>query len=353
MVTLYVTSIERHAGKELIILGLIDRLRRDGLRVGFFKPMGHFPIKEDDAIVDKETGLIRKHFELEDPMTFMCPVVVTQDLIMENREGEVTGLREKVEGAFDEICRQKDIVVVGCDHNISEGSSLGLSGLQLVKVLKAHALFVEKYSFSFCIDFLAEFKEIIGDPMIGVVFNRVNPVHVNEITGLVSPFLRRKNLELYGTVPLDTLLASVGVNDLATHLGADVVVGKGALKGFVEDFLVGGMQVDKFITYLLKKPDAGIIVGGDRTDIQLVAIENRVKCLILSGSLYPNNTIIARAEANEVPILVARDDTYTVAKKIEGIVGEFSLEEEAKIERGINLVDEYFDFEKLYTKLKL
>jgi BioD-like phosphotransacetylase family protein len=125
------------------------------------------------------------------------------------------------------------------------------------------------------------------------------------------------------------------------------------LRGFVEDFLVGGMQVDKFITYLLKKPDAGIIVGGDRTDIQLVAIENRVKCLILSGSLYPNNTIIARAEANEVPILVARDDTYTVAKKIEGIVGEFSLDEEAKIDRGVNLVGEYFDFEKLYTNLKL
>ncbi|MBW1895568.1 MAG: phosphotransacetylase family protein [Deltaproteobacteria bacterium] len=353
MVTLYVTSIEKHAGKALITLGLIDRLRRDGLKVGFFKPMGQFPIKVDDTIVDKETWLIHKFFELQDPLELMCPVLVTQDLIMENFEKEVTGLREKIERAFDQISHQKDIVVVGCDHNFSEGSSLGFSGLQLVKILDAYALFVEKYVCSFCIDFLIELKKIIGDPMIGVVFNRVNAIHVDEINGFVSPFLSRNAIELYGAVPVDSILASLGIKDLATHLGADVVCGKGSLKGFVGDFLVGGMQVDKFITYLLKKPDAGIIVGGDRTDIQLVAIENRVKCLILSGSLYPNDTIIARAEANRVPILVARDDTYTVAKKIEGMVGEFSLHEKTKIERGVNLVSEHVDFEKLYTKLNL
>jgi BioD-like phosphotransacetylase family protein len=94
-------------------------------------------------------------------------------------------------------------------------------------------------------------------------------------------------------------------------------------------------------------------VGGDRTDIQLVAIENGVSCLVLSGNLYPNDTIIARAEAKGVPIMVTRDDTYTVAKNVEAMVGKFKLEKREKMEHGMNLVDQVFDFAKLYEKLNL
>jgi hypothetical protein len=143
------------------------------------------------------------------------------------------------------------------------------------------------------------------------------------------------------------------VRDLVDHLGGDLVCGKDKLDVLVENFLVGGMQVDKFITYLLKRPDSAVIVGGDRTDIQLVAVENGVKGLILSGNLYPNDTITARAEAKGVPVVVVRDDTYTVAKKVEAMVGQFTLHDREKIDHGIKLVEKAFDFEKLYNRLNL
>jgi BioD-like phosphotransacetylase family protein len=212
---------------------------------------------------------------------------------------------------------------------------------------------MERYACDVCIDALVELKSVIGDPMIGVVFNKVTSVDLEEIKGLVSPFLNRKKMELYGSVPQDKLLGSIGISELATHLSADVVCGKNNLDGLAENFLVGGMQVDKFISYVLKRPAAGIIVGGDRTDIQLVAIENGVRCLVLSGNLYPNDTIIARAEAKGVPILVTRYDTYTVAKKVEAMVGQLKLEKREKMDHGMNLVDQVFDFKKLYEKLNL
>ncbi|MBW1739690.1 MAG: phosphotransacetylase family protein [Deltaproteobacteria bacterium] len=353
MVTLYITSIERHCGKKLITMGLIERLRRDGFKVGYFKPMGHFPIKVDNIITDRGAWLIYRLFELEDPIELICPVVVTQDLIMQNYDRDVTGLQERIEDAFEKISREKDVVIVGCDNNFSEGSSLGVSGIQLIKLLNTSALFVERYACDFCIDFLLELKKVIGDPMIGVVFNQVNDLHVDEVKKLVLPFLDRKHMTLFGSLPQDTLLGSIGVSDLVDHLSADVVGGKDKLDGLVENFLVGGMQVDKFISYLLKKPGSGIIVGGDRTDIQLVAIENGVKCLILSGNLYPNNTIVTRAEAKGVPILVVKDDTYTVAKNVKAMVGQFSLQKREKIDHGIKLVGQAFDFEKLYERLNL
>lgn len=352
MVALYITSIERHTGKDLITMGLIDRLRRDGFKVGYFKPMGHSPMKTDDTTTDRGAWLIHNHFKLDDAIEYICPVVITQDLIMQNYIKSVTGLRERVEGAFKKVSEQKDIVVVTCDRNFSEGSSLGLSGIQLMNILNARALFVDSYQCNTCVDFLLELKKVIGGPMIGVVFNKVDALHFEEIDELVSPFLNRKHMEVFGSLPQDTLLGSTGVQDLVDHVACDVVCGKDKLDGLVENFLVGGMQVDRFIKYLLKTSGPAVIVGGDRTDIQLVAIETNVRCLILSGNLYPNETIITRAEAKGVPILVARDDTYTVAKRVEGIVGSFQAEAK-KIDHGIKLVDQRFDFEKLYEQINL
>lgn len=353
MRALYVTSTERHTGKKLLTIGLIDRLRRDGFKVGYFKPLGYFPVKVDHIVTDRAAWLIHSFFKIEDPIELVCPVVITRDLIMQNFEKEIEGLEKKIKDAFAEISRQKDVVLVGSDNNFSEGSSLGVSGIRLTKLLNAYALFMERYTCDVCIDALVELKNVIGDPMIGVVFNKVNPVDLDEIKELVSPFLNRRDMEHYGSIPVDTLLGSIGVSDLAIHLNADVVCGKDHLDGLVENFLVGGMQVDKFISYVLKRPAAGIIVGGDRTDIQLVAIENGVRCLVLSGNLYPNDTIIARAEAKGVPILVTRDDTYTVAKNVEAMVGTFKLEQKEKMIHGMKLVDQALDFEKFYKKLDL
>jgi BioD-like phosphotransacetylase family protein len=315
--------------------------------------MGHFPIKVDGTVTDKGAWLIYRLFGLADPVEFLCPVVITRDLMMQNYEKDVAGLQVKIEKAFRTISRQKDIVVMSCDNNFSEGSSFGLSGSQVITLLNAQALFVERYEGDFSVDFLLELKKLMKGLMMGVFFNKVEAADLAELTQSVSPFLRRKEMDLFGSLLMDTLLGSVAVRDLVDHLGGDLVCGKDKLDVLVENFLVGGMQVDKFITYLLKRPDSAVIVGGDRTDIQLVAVENGVKGLILSGNLYPNDTITARAEAKGVPVVVVRDDTYTVAKKVEAMVGQFTLHDREKIDHGIKLVEKAFDFEKLYNRLNL
>ncbi len=353
MITLYVTSIGRHAGKDMVAIGLMDRMRRDGLEVTYFKPMGHSPMKLGNAIVDKGARNICELFELKDPIELICPVVVTQDMIMDNYRGKVEGLQKKILSAFEKVSEQKDLVVVGCDDNFSEGSAFGLSGLRLMGLLNTNALFVEKYECRYCVDFLLELKNVVGRPMMGVVFNMVEAVHVEEINEYVSPFLSQQGIGVFGSIPNEPLLDSIEVRELADRLGADVICGRDHLDALVQTFLVGGMQVDKFIGYLLKRTAVGVIVGGDRSDIQLAAIENRARCLILSGDLYPNETIVARAEVKGVPILVARDDTYTVAKEVEGAVGGLGLPKGEKIDRAIKLIDQAVDFEKLYKGLEL
>ena len=91
---------------------------------------------------------------------------------------EVEGMEEKILSAFEKVSEQKDLVVVGCDDNFSEGSAFGLSGLRLMGLLNANALFVEKYECHYCVDFLLELKNVVGRPMMGVVFNMVEAVHI-------------------------------------------------------------------------------------------------------------------------------------------------------------------------------
>ncbi|OEU46149.1 MAG: hypothetical protein BBJ60_00570 [Desulfobacterales bacterium S7086C20] len=353
MVSLYVTSFERSAGKDLITMGLMDRLKRDGFKIGYFKPFGHFPYQLGDIITDKGAWFIHRLFELDDPIESVCPVIITQELKKHNYKKPITGLQEKIEKAFEIISDQKDVVIVHCDYNFSEGSSFGISGSVLVHLLNAHVLFVERYTCDFCIDFLLELKRVIGNPVMGVVFNKVEGAHIEEIEEFVSFFLERNEMKVFGCLPTDSLLKAVEVSELAHILGADVVCCKDGIGALVEGFLVGGMHVDKFITYMIKHPSSAVIVGGDRTDIQLVAIESGARCLILTGDLYPNEIIRTRARANGVPILVAKSDTFTVAKGVEAVVGKLSLQDKQKINHGIKLVDKGFSFENLYNTLNL
>jgi hypothetical protein len=119
----------------------------------------------------------------------------------------------------------------------------------------------------------------------------------------------------------------------------------------VENFLIGAMQVDKAMEYFKKTRNNAVIVGGDRSDIQLSAIESGSVCLILSGELYPSEIIISIAEQKNVPILVVREDTYSIAKKLEKLSVRLRLRDKSKVERGMNLVSENVDFPLLYKKL--
>lgn len=353
MVGLYVTSFERYTGKDLVTIGLMDRLRRDGFSVGYFKPFGHEPVEAGDILTDKGALTVYTLFGLNDPIECICPVMVTDTLIRQAYAEGIHGLGEKVKQAFDTVAQHKDIVVADCDNNFTEGSTFGLSGATLTCLLGLRALFVERYACDFCIDFLLEMKKVVGEFMIGVVFNKVTPELFDDMQDLVSLFLARNDLQVFGALPWDRTLGAVGVKDLVRHLKGDLVCAKHRGDALVEGFLVGGMQVDKFITYMVSNPTSAVIVGGDRTDIQLVAVENGARCLILTGNLYPNETITARAEAQGVPVVVVQEDTFTAAKAVESIVRKLTLEDKKKIDHGIRLVDEHLDFERLYQALGL
>ena len=351
MIALYIGSTGGYTGKSLVSMGLGHTFRKDGFRVGYFKPVGILPVKVNDTLTDTDAWRIYRALELNDPLTEICPVVLTQELAVKSYSRELKGLLTKIVQSFNILSKDKDIMLIGGYGSIYTGSFLGLQGIKVIKRLNARAIIVVKYEGEYIVDYILQAKKDLGDRFIGVILNKVTREHRESVEEYAAPFLKRKGIDILGILPHDPVVGSVTVEELNEMLGSKVLCCHEKLGNLVENFLIGAMQVDKAIEYFKKTRNNAVIVGGDRSDIQLSAIESGSVCLILTGELYPSEIIIAIAEQKNIPLLVVREDTYSIAKKLEKLSVRLRLRDKSKVERGMTLVSENVDFSLLYGKL--
>ncbi len=78
--------------------------------------------------------------------------------------------------------------------------------------------------------------------------------------------------------------------------------------------MIGAMRMDSFEKRLERyDPSKILLIAGDREDIQLYAIEKRIRVMVITGGLKVSPGIRALAEANGVSILVSEHDSATTA----------------------------------------
>ena len=137
MISLYIGSIRGFSGKSLVTLSLGRGLKERGLKVGYFKPLGTLPIKVQGKMVDEDALFARRYLKLKEPLSLLSPVLFTSQMIKEALVGRRKNLQDKVKRAFSKIAKGKDIVIVRGAGSLTKGTLVGLSGLELVKTLKA------------------------------------------------------------------------------------------------------------------------------------------------------------------------------------------------------------------------
>lgn len=351
MTSLYVGSTSGYSGKNLTVLGIGHRFLKDNIKFGYFKPVGIFPVKVKGILTDKDAWVIYRSFELKEPIEDLCPGLITQDLVVEAYQHDIKGLDERIMAAYERVSAGKDLVLMSGSGTLTSGKFLDLSGFQVTERLDTKVILVDQYEKEFFLDAILNAKQRLGKRLIGLIINNIDAALQEKVKTHIVPFLQRKGIEILGTIPRDRVLGSVMIEDIAQFLGADVLCCRERLDELVEDFLIGGMQVDKALEYIRKTRNNAVIVGGDRSDIQLAAIEAGSKCIILTGNLYPNEIVISTAEMKGVPMLVVRGDTYAVTRQVEEMSRKLRLREKKKIETGIRLMDEGVDFDRLYGLL--
>lgn len=351
---LYIGSTTTYAGKNTMNIGLGLRFRKEGLNVGYMKPVGALPVESEGLLGDEDAFYVQDVLGLDQRKDIVTPVMVTQDFKIRAFNGQLGDpgrLLEKIRQAYAELAAERDLMLVAGSGNMFSGRYAGLDAITIVKELGLKAVIIDRIQHEVNYDTLVTIKDYLGDSLAGVILNSVPATFHTEVDTLIRPFLERQGIKVLGVLPNDPLMSSIRADALAEGLGGRLVAAQRSSERMVESFLIGTMQVENFMTYFRKSSNSAVIVGGDRADVQLVAIEGNCSCLILTGNLYPNDIILSRADTLNVPIIMVRDDTYTVAKKMEQMLGRHKLRDAIKIRQASQIVSDNLDFESIKSAL--
>jgi len=350
MVTLYVASSEAYSGKTLACLVLGMRWQHQGRRVGYMKPLGLLPVTMGKEVTDEDAQFVAQHLRLEASPAHLCPILLSEKTC----HMDVTEARRKVKEAFAASSRGVDVMLVGGSGSLlSRGSLLGLDGASVAEMLDARVLLVSRCRSFLDADSIIASHRALGDRLVGVILNLVPAAEKDRIWDDVVPCLEKLGMTVLGLVPVDPILHSVSVRELAEATGGQLLCGADAADELVENFVVGAMGVDRALHYFRRTPRKCVITGGDRSDVQLAALETPTRCLILTGNLRPRHTVLARAEELGVPVLLVRDDTLRTVTTIEEMLGKLRVREPKKIAHAVEQFEAHLELAKLDAALGL
>ena len=354
MATLYVTSTETFSGKSALCVGIAKRLRQDGFAIGYMKPVSSGS-RLVAGLVDEDAEFFKHTFELPDALDDMVPIGIGPRTVEAILTGESqTDFAANLMAAYQRVSAGRDVVVLEGGANLREGYLVGLPTTEVAQMLGAGALVVVKYNDDLQIlDDALTARKRLGDTLVGVVLNAIPRQRMPFVQETVKPGLEARGVPVLAVLPRERLLLSVSVGDLRDFLSGKVLCCPDKMDELVEHLMVGAMSVDSALSYFRRKPNKAVITGGDRPDIQLAALETSTKCVILTGNLQPSPIILGRAEEVGVPMILVRQDTLTAVEVIERFFGKTRFHLDKKVRRFEEMLEDRFDFERLYQALAL
>jgi BioD-like phosphotransacetylase family protein len=349
---LIVGSSEPYSGKTSTILGLAEKLQTRGLNIGYSKPLGTCLNATEKDGIDEDVRFLGKTLDLPqnnlgETLLFLEPDTIAKQLQGHDRHDYPESFLQSLQGL------QGDLVLVEGPSTLDRGRLFDLSVPQMSALLESPVLLVTRFHSVLDTAALICVKERLGDRLLGIVLTDIPADEWERASHVVAPFLESREIPVFGLLPMSNLLHSVSVEQLVRRLKAEVLCCHDRLDLMVETLRIGAMNVNSALKYFSAADNMAVITGGDRTDIQLAALETATNCLILTGHLPPTPMIISRAEELEIPVLSVDLDTLTTVEIIEQTLGHVRLYEPIKVEYIKHAIAEHFALDRLLDALGL
>ncbi|WP_121742802.1 phosphotransacetylase family protein [Natronorubrum halophilum] len=347
--TILVSSLEESTGKTAIALALARLAERGGDSVGYMKPKGTSLQSNVGKTLDEDPLLARELLGLEAELHDLEPVVYSPTFVEQAIRGreDPDELRERVVEAFETLADGHDRMILEGGGEYDIGGIVELTDADIAELLDARVVLVAPYNIPGDVDEVLAASETFGDRLAGVIFNDVADAAYDPLETDVVPFLEGRGIAVAGVVPSERPLSGVTVADLATELGASMLVEDGS-DAYVERFSVGAMGADSALRHFRRTKDAAVITGGDRAEIHTAALEAPgVRCLILTGGHRPSGTIIGQAAEKGVPILSVQTDTLTTVERAEDVVRSGRTRDAETVDRMEALLTDHVALESI------
>lgn len=353
MATLYVASTETFVGKSAVCVGLLQRMRRDGLNVGYMKPVSVSVSGASDSVVDEDAMFIRTMFDIAEPIEQIVPVLITPSVVESILRGHFPNYLRILRDAYLAVSRGKDVIVLEGTNTWSEGALVDLSTDQVTDLLQAPGLLVTRYDSTLSVDAILSVQRYIGERLLGVLLNQVEESQFEFVRTRVVPFLERRGIPVFAVLPRDAMLAGLSIEELRVHLGGQLIGRREWCERIAETLMIGAMSAESSLPFFRRRSNKVVITGGDRVDLQLTALKTHTSALVLTGNFKPAPEVVDRAGELQVPILLVPDDTLTTVERAERLFGRVRFHHEAKLRRFTELLDANFDYPRLYDALGL
>ncbi len=353
-INLYIPSTQNFSGKSAVCIAFMHRLQSDGFKVGYLKPFSSVARAIVESSTDEDARYIQQTFKLEEPLETLAPVVLTKQQMEKILSGGgENDYRQAVKKATQTVDEGKDVVVMEGSNNFREGYIVNLSPPETVELVDAKVLTVVGYQDSLqVVDDALMAGVRMGERLVGVIVNNVPGNRMDYVNKQVKPYLQKQGVELLASLPHEHVLSSISVSEITEALDGELLcIDCG--DELVENLMVSAMNVEHALNYFRRVTNKAVIVGGDRPDVQLAALETSTKALILTGNFRPNPMIEAKAEEQGVAIIISKYDTFTTVEKVEKFFGKTRFRQTEKIMLFEDILSKAIDFDKLYQAIGL
>ena len=362
MKKVYIAATRQNDGKTIVSLGLLSAFIEKFQKVGYIKPVGQQYREIKDHKIDKDSILMHDVFNLSDKYEDMSPVAVpkgfTENYIL---HGDKSVLQNRILNAYKKVSKDKEFVLVEGTGHAGVGAVFDLCNAEVAKLLNVKVILISCGGIGRPIDEVvlnkAKFDEA-GVEVIGVITNKIFPVKYEKINNLVRKGFARKGLEVFGVIPYRQVLSSPSMAQLLEEMKGKLLCGEKGLNKTVNKIAIGAMTAHEALNYFEK--GTLLITPGTREDIILAALSEHisgssstysVSGIVLTGKTIPHKTILNLVKKTDIPIIVAEEDTFTVASYIHDLVIKIRATDTEKIKATEKLVKEYVDIDRILNLL--
>lgn len=359
----YIAATRQNDGKTITCLGLIAALKKRFEKVGYIKPVGQRYVEVNSHKIDEDAVLIKDVYDVQGELIDMSPIAIprhfTENYIDNPNRDELV---HAVKLSFERIASQSDMVVVEGTGHAGVGSVFDMSNADVAALLDCKVVIVSGGGVGRPIDEIMLNKAMfdsLGVQIIGVIINKVEEEKYDKIKSYVTRGLQRKGLEVVGMMPYRPMLSSPTVGQLLENIEGKLISGREGLRNVVGKMVIGAMPAHQALEYM--NDDALLITPGTREDVILAALSScllgtsRDLCvagMILTGDTPPQPSIMELLAKTPTPVILANEDTYTVASKINKLIIKIRPGDTQKIRAAEDLVEQFVDVDRILELLE-
>jgi len=336
------------SGKTAVAVGLALKFCREGYKVSYFKPVG----AGGPGGADTDAVLMKEVLSLDLPLEVIVPCEAGPSYLS---RGKKLDYKKEVAAAYREVREGYDIVMVegatfpyvmaSCGMDAASlAAELGCAVVTLVRVKNDYDLDAAIYTNSY---FAGK-----GIHLAGSIFSHVQRPLLAKTEGVYKPIMEEMGFATLGILPARLEIAAPTVAEFKDALGGEVLTGDDKMDLLVEDVVVGAMTMESALKYLRRAANKAVVLGGDRADLALAALETNTSALILTGGLYPDVKVLARASEKGVPVILVHMDTYNTIEKLGEVTRHLRPGDVRGIEVARENIEKHCDWQKILNALR-